>query len=98
MKPTLLTIVFLLAFGVSALHASGTKYHSEDLPDPGGYNAHFPDMDGNGDGRVAWEEFQAYFPEAERKVFDAVDSNRDAGLDHEEWHEFKAAHGLKHAD
>jgi hypothetical protein len=53
-------------------------------------------MDTNGDDLVSWEEFESYFENTEQKVFDAVDMNQDGSIDHDEWHAFKAAHGLKH--
>ena len=38
------------------------------MPDPQSYNAHFGDMDANGDDFVNWEEFSAHFQNAEQKV------------------------------
>lgn len=76
------------------------KYHAADLPDPSGFNAHFPDMDTGGDDRVDLEEFKAHFSGREdtQTVFRAIDLNRDDLLDHDEWHSFKKAHGLGHVD
>jgi hypothetical protein len=74
------------------------RHHDAPLPDPKGFNAHFGDMDSGKDGRVGWEEFKAFFPHAEPAVFAAVDLNGDRTLDHQEWHAFKSAHGLKHHD
>ncbi len=71
-------------------------YHEHALPDPEGYNAHFGDMDTNGDERVSWDEFKAYFPQTEPKVFATLDMNKDGVVDHDEWHAFKEAHGLEH--
>jgi hypothetical protein len=68
------------------------------MPDPQSFNAHFGDMDANGDGLVTWDEFAAYFQNSEEKVFNAVDLNQDGKIDHDEWHEFKEAHGLKQHD
>ncbi len=72
------------------------KYHDTALPDPKQFNAHFGDIDTQKDGRVTWGEFNAYFPQAEPKVFAAIDLNKDSAIDHDEWHAFKEAHGLKH--
>ena len=44
------------------------------------------------------DEFKAYFPHAEPNVFAAIDLNGDERIDHDEWHAFKEAHGLKHHD
>jgi hypothetical protein len=75
---------------------SGHKnYHETDMPDPKGFNAHFGDMDENGDEAVTWEEFAAYFPEAKKDIFKSLDLNEDGVVDHDEWHEFKDAHGLR---
>lgn len=68
------------------------------MPDPQSFNAHFGDMDANGDGLVTWDEFAAYFQNSEEKVFNAVDLNQDGKIDHDEWHEYKEAHGLKQHD
>ena len=74
------------------------KPEKMDLPDAQSYNAHFPNMDKSKDGKVNWEEFMAYFPQATPAVFEAIDLNKDKSLDHNEWHKFKAAYGLKHQD
>ena len=88
----------LVCFGLFIGSTSKQSYHDTTLPDPKGFNAHFPDMDTSGDELVSWQEFKAYFPQAEPKVFEALDLNKDKMIDHDEWHEFKAAHGLKHKD
>ncbi|GBC62718.1 hypothetical protein DENIS_3695 [Desulfonema ishimotonii] len=69
------------------------KYHRGDLPDPSGYMVHLPDIDKNGDDALSWDEFKGHFPDTTREVFDAIDLNKDDALDHDEWHQFKAAHG-----
>ncbi|NDY71740.1 hypothetical protein DO021_08560 [Desulfobacter hydrogenophilus] len=76
------------------------KYHTKKLPDPSKFNAHFPDMDSDNNDRVTLEEFKAAFPEASEHedVFNAIDLDGKGDLDHDEWHEFKAAHGSKHID
>lgn len=94
-KRTLRVISLLLLFGMLA--CSGAKQHHDvAMPDPTTYNAHFGDMDADDDGVVNWSEFSAYFDHAEQKVFGAIDLNEDQSLDHDEWHAFKRAHGLKH--
>ena len=72
------------------------RYHDAPLGDPATYQAHFHDMDGNGDGRVDAGEFRSHFPQSDRHVFRALDLNEDGIVDHDEWHQFKAAHGIKH--
>jgi len=96
MKRRFLLIILMVLVMLIAGCSSHKKYHSKDMPDPGAYNAHFGDMDANGDDLVNWKEFKAHFENAEQKVFDAVDLNQDGSIDHDEWHAFKAAHGLKH--
>jgi hypothetical protein len=91
-------IALAAAFALGAGPASKTKYHDTDLPDPKAYNAHFGDMDGSHEGKVNWEEFKAYFPKADPKVFAAIDLDKSGDIDHDEWHKFKEAHGLKHKD
>lgn len=59
------------------------------------YDGHFGDMDPNGDGMVTWEEFVAYFPDATEEDFLLI-SGEDKQMDHDEWHVYKEAHGLRH--
>jgi hypothetical protein len=94
---TILTIALVLILQTTGF-SSDTKYHPADMPDPESFNAHFGDMDTNGDDLVSWEEFSNHFKNAEIKGFRAIDANQDNAIDHEEWHAFKAAHGLKHHD
>jgi Ca2+-binding EF-hand superfamily protein len=74
--------------------------HAKGMPDPSGFNAHFPDMDSDKDGQVTLGEFNAYFPDASEaaKAFNAIDLDGNGALDHDEWHEFKKAHGMKHVE
>lgn len=95
------TKIFMLSLAAVALSfaCSGKNvYHKTAMPDPQSFNAHFGDMDSDGNSLVNWVEFKAWFPHAEQKVFNAIDLNTDKSLDHDEWHKFKAAHGLKHID
>ena len=87
-------LVFVLFFACSGRNT----YHKSSMPDPKSFNAHFGDMDSDGDDLVNWDEFKAHFPNAVTEVFAAIDLNKDSALDHDEWHKFKAAHGLKHID
>jgi hypothetical protein len=97
MKKFLPVISIFFLIGLLSSCSSGHKrYHDEKLPSPHSFNAHFPDMDHNGDDLVQWEEFDEFFPNAEKNVFNAIDLNKDGVLDHDEWHAFKEAHGLKH--
>jgi hypothetical protein len=87
------------AIGVIALvtGCAGTNpHHGTAMPDPAAFNAHFGDMDTDGDGLVSPSEFNAHFDNPEAKVFDAVDLDGNGRIDHDEWHTFKQAHGLKH--
>jgi hypothetical protein len=96
MKKILLGVLIVVLVAASAACTSGGRHHDTNLPDPKGYNAHFGDMDKNGDGLVSWAEFKACFPQAEPVVFAAIDLSKDGNIDHDEWHQFKEAHGLKH--
>jgi hypothetical protein len=44
--------------------------------------------------------FTAHFPDASEttKVFNAIDLDGSGALDHDEWHEFKKAHDMKHVE
>jgi hypothetical protein len=72
------------------------RHHDTPMPDPAAYAAHFGDLDTDGDDRVSPAEFRAYFPEGDMQVFRVIDADRDGAISHEEWHRFKAAHGLAH--
>lgn len=78
----------------------GKRHHSKELPEPSRFNAHFPDIDTNNDGQVTLKEFKGYFPDESESVngFNAIDLDGKGYIDHDEWHDFKAAHGLKHID
>ena len=78
--------------------ASKSRHHKQDLPDPKGFNAHFPDMDSDGDDLINWTEFKDHFPQAQPEAFKATDLNGDGNIDHDEWHQFKEAHGLGHKE
>ena len=84
-------LVISLLFGCSA-----GRYHKQELPDPQSFNAHFGEMDLDGNDLVNWTEFKDRFPQAEEKVFAAFDLNGDGYIDHEEWQKFMEAHGMKH--
>ena len=90
----LLTIPILL-IALAGGCSTGQKHHKTDMPDPKSYDAHFGDSDADGDELVNWQEFAAYFEHAEKKVFNAYDLNQDGNIDHDEWHEFKEAHGIE---
>ena len=88
----------ILTILIAAGCAGDARHHKASMPDPSMFNAHFGDMDTNGDDAVSWEEFKAHFPEATKEIYKELDLNGDGSIDHDEWHEFKAAHGLKHQE
>jgi hypothetical protein len=90
--------VVLLCAGVLAFGCSTARHHQGKMSDPKSFQGHFGDMDASGDDRVNWEEFKAYFPHAEPQVFNIIDMNGDKALDHDEWHAFKDAHGMRDHD
>ena len=94
MKITLVVIGLLISILIF-LGCSGMRYHKTQLPDPASYNAHFPDMDLDGNESVVWDEFKKYYPATTPEVFEALDTNADKAIDHDEWHEFKDAHGMR---
>jgi hypothetical protein len=98
MKRFVLILSLILAVGMLSGCASQSKHHQDKLPEPKSFNAHFPDMDADGDELVSWKEFKDYFPQAVPDVFKAIDLNGDGNLDHDEWHEFKEAHELGHKE
>jgi hypothetical protein len=96
MKKWIFLAVVAVVLAMTGGCASKGRYHDAEMPDPKQFNAHFGDMDTKADGLVSWEEFKVYFPKADPKVFSAIDLNKDGFIDHDEWHKFKEAHGLKH--
>ena len=53
-------VVFVLFFACSGKNT----FHKGPMPDPKSFNAHFGDMDSDGDDLVNWDEFKAHFPNA----------------------------------
>ena len=95
MKHVVLFLSMALVIGLLS-GCAPDRYHKEALPDPQGFNAHFGDMDLDGNDLVNWTEFKDQFPQGDENVFKAVDLNGDDYIYHEEWHKFKEAHGLTH--
>ncbi len=95
MKRAAILAVAVLFSVLSIADASEKKHHDTPMPDPTAFDAHFGDMDTDSDGSVSREEFEAYFQDADQTVFTALDMNQDGGIDHDEWHAFKKAHGMK---
>ena len=89
----MLVLIFLMTISC-APHAK--SHHNTSMPDPKAYAAHFGDIDSNGDGQMTAEEFRAFFPDGELKVFETIDTDRNGVVSHEEWHRFKEAHGMAH--
>ena len=96
MNRMVIALALTLVLGLFLGCAKKQKFHQTDLPDPKSYDACFRDIDTNEDGTVTWEEFKAYFPQAEPRVFEVLDVNKDKVVDHDEWHQFEEAHGAKH--
>ncbi len=89
-------VIGTLVFVGTIMGCSGHKrHHDAPMGDPSAYKAHFGDMDANGDERVTSKEFKSYFPDSSPQVFKTLDMNKDGAVDHDEWHEFKEAHGLR---
>jgi hypothetical protein len=89
-------LIFISIFVVFAMGcAKDKRYHTSALPDPASFNAHFGDMDTDGDDLVSWQEFKSYFPQATPDIFKTLDRNEDGHVDHDEWHAFKEAHGMR---
>jgi len=97
-KLSVLSVLIIVVCAAVAYTASPPTKEAYNIPNAESYNAHFGNMDPNKDGKVTWQEFKAYFPKADEKVFAAVDLNKDGAIDHDEWHDFKAAYDLKHKD
>jgi hypothetical protein len=91
----LVMILMVLVLSAGCGSMAKKPFHDTALDDPMQYHAQFGDMDTNGDQMIKWYEFKKYFPQAEPKVFMALDLNDDAAVDHDEWEAFEKAHGMK---
>ena len=91
-------ILMLIIAGLLVGCSGKAPYHGKPMPDPKTFNGHFGDFDTDSDDLVDWPEFKAHFAHATDDVFKAIDLNGDNNIDHDEWHAFKEAHGLKHHD
>ena len=91
-----MTILALAVLLTVSCASRSNRHHDTPMPDPQAYAAHFDDLDRDGDERVTADEFKAYFPDGEMKVFEAIDADRNGDISHEEWHRFKEAHGVGH--
>lgn len=96
MQRILIITLMMMAIVQATACSSARRHHDTAMPDPASYNAHFGDLDADGDEWVSEAEFKSHFPDAETKVFDTIDMNQDGSIDHDEWHQFKEAHGMKH--
>ena len=98
MKQATLFTIFITLIAVVIGCTGGNTFHKTAMPNPQSYNAHFGDIDANGDEMVDTEEFKTFFPNAQPVIFNELDLNSDKNIDHDEWHQFKEAHGLKHKE
>lgn len=87
-----LLIVFFSTATAWAGAGMGKGYHHGGGMDA--YNAHFGDIDTDGNDSVSFDEFKAQFEQKQKAVFDAIDTDDDGTLSHDEWHTFKEAHGM----
>ncbi len=97
-KSLALLALIVFSFAADGYSTSPPKMETYPITNAESYNTHFGNMDPNQDGKVNWQEFKAYFPKADEKTFSAIDLNKDGAIDHDEWHDFKAAYDLKHKD
>jgi len=94
-----LALSFILVTATAAL--CGQSDHHEDSYNKGGGMAlkqHLSDLDTDRDDSLSFKEFKSAFPTMGQKAFDFLDSDKDGMLNHDEWHEFKKAHGMKHVE
>lgn len=59
------------------------------------YNVCFNSLDGDYDGVMTKTEFLVAFPDGDTAVFEASDSNKDGGVSHEEWEDYKESKGFE---
>ncbi len=98
MKKIQIAICVMILMMVAAGCAKEKRFHKTSMPEPASFNAHFGDMDMDGDDLLNWDEFKSHFPQATPDIFKALDGNEDSQVDHDEWHAFKEAHGMRDHD
>ena len=96
-KMNYIIVCIILAVAIAGC-AGQSRHHKAPMPEPASFNAHFGDMDTNGVGEVSWDEFKTHFPQATPEIYKELDLDGDGRVDHDEWHEFKEAHELKHIE
>jgi hypothetical protein len=90
-------ILLLISLGI-LLATFITPVYSSDHNEKQSYDGHLGDGDTDGDDQLDWKEFKKFFPHAKKEVFKKIDANNDDLVDHDEWHEFKAAEGYEHKE
>jgi len=90
-------ILFLISLSILFAALISPAY-SSDHKEKHIYDGHLGDIDTDGDDQINWKEFKKHFSHAEEDVFKKIDINNDGLIDHDEWHEFKAAQGYKHKE
>jgi len=78
-----------------ALLLSLLAFNAFAAPDQN-YGGHFGDMDTNSDKKVTWDEFKAFFSDAQETKFQEADLDKDGTINHSEWHQFKEKYGYGH--
>ncbi len=53
----------------------------------------FTHMDANNDDAVTWEEFSTQYPQMKKGAFEAIDTDSNGAISHDEWHAFMGSHG-----
>lgn len=97
MKRMLSCILFavILALALGGCGHQGKQHKAMMDMDTKSYDAHFPDMDTNGDNLVSWAEFENQFTDAEKDVYEAIDLNKDGNLVDKEWQDFRSGSGFE---
>jgi len=90
-------ILLLISLGILAA-ALVTPAYSSDHKKKHSFNAHFGDMDTDGNDQLNWQEFKQYFPHADKQTFKEIDVDNDGVIDHDEWHDYKVSQGYKHKE
>lgn len=82
-------LVLVCVFSLTSLAIAG-----------GNYDGHIGDIDKDGNKIVVKEEFVEFFKANgdPAEVFVIIDVDKSGGIDHDEWHAFKKAHGYGHKD
>ncbi len=83
-------LYIIITLSLVAFFSAAYAYHHNC----GMLSAKMGDMDGDNDGVITYEEFDEYYAQNVRVIFDSLDSDKDGTISPEEWKKFLDIHGV----